>query len=193
VFDAIGGGSNTVTRITAKGAIDVVYVGDADADTFIMLEVYHSTMDFFMSCIPVYHDRCASAHHCCRHSAPQCRLIASGERTEGEWHATSARRNIRQRFEGQHRRRPRRDMCSPPPRNGQCEQSPQEQYHAEHGGSIYSIATRLRSCHRAVACFPGREGGRRAYQGVAADAMAGAARHWRQRVVAEPGAVQKAQ
>jgi predicted RNA-binding protein with PIN domain len=39
VFDAIGGGSNTVTRITAKGAIDVVYVGDADADTFIMLEV----------------------------------------------------------------------------------------------------------------------------------------------------------
>jgi hypothetical protein len=40
VFDAIGSGSGTVTRTTAKGAIDVVYVGDADADTFIMLEVH---------------------------------------------------------------------------------------------------------------------------------------------------------
>jgi predicted RNA-binding protein with PIN domain len=39
VFDAIGSGSGTVIRTTAKGAIDVVYVGDADADTFIMLEV----------------------------------------------------------------------------------------------------------------------------------------------------------
>ena len=39
VFDAIGSGSGTVVRTTAKGAIDVVYVGDADADTFIMLEV----------------------------------------------------------------------------------------------------------------------------------------------------------
>lgn len=39
MFDAIGSGSGTIVRTTAKGAIDVVYVGDADADTFIMLEV----------------------------------------------------------------------------------------------------------------------------------------------------------
>ncbi len=39
VFDALGGGSGTVQRTTAKGAIDVVYCGDSDADTFIMLEV----------------------------------------------------------------------------------------------------------------------------------------------------------
>lgn len=39
VFDALGGGSGTVTRTTAKGAIDVVYVGDSEADTWIMLEV----------------------------------------------------------------------------------------------------------------------------------------------------------
>lgn len=39
MFDALGSGSGTATRTTAKGAIDVVYVGDAEADTFIMLEV----------------------------------------------------------------------------------------------------------------------------------------------------------
>lgn len=39
MFDALGGGSGTVTRTTAKGAIDVVYVGDSEADTWMMLEV----------------------------------------------------------------------------------------------------------------------------------------------------------
>lgn len=39
MFDALGGDNGTVQRTTAKGAIDVVYCGDSDADTFIMLEV----------------------------------------------------------------------------------------------------------------------------------------------------------
>lgn len=43
VFDALGGGSGTVTRTTAKGAIDIVYVGDSEADTWIMLEVRTGT------------------------------------------------------------------------------------------------------------------------------------------------------
>lgn len=45
MFDALGSGSGTVTRTIAKGQIDIVYVGDAEADTFIMLEVDYRSQD----------------------------------------------------------------------------------------------------------------------------------------------------
>jgi hypothetical protein len=94
VFDAIGSGSGTVIRTTAKGAIDVVYVGDADADTFIMLEVDAWNV---IPSLPLYvltalwHDSTVDIY-----GAVKTILVTdSGDSTKGAGHASGAGRNVR--------------------------------------------------------------------------------------------------